>query len=86
MKLENYMYLLEQNRYLFALLWGESSLHVACMRGSLQFVKEVIKLSPGLSRLRNNEGFSPMHVASAYGHVEIVQVLADFDSGLSGRG
>ncbi|XP_057476228.1 ankyrin repeat-containing protein BDA1-like [Actinidia eriantha] len=74
--------LLECNPYMFALLWGESPLHVACMHGSLQFVKEVIKLSPGLARFSNNEGFSPMHVASIYGHVEIVQVLVDFDSGL----
>ncbi|KAL7229374.1 hypothetical protein ACSBR2_007974 [Camellia fascicularis] len=66
-------------------LWGENEnpLHVACKHGSVRFVIEVLNLNPGLARRRrNSDGFSPMHVASANGHVEIVQVLADFDSKL----
>ncbi|CAL5366650.1 unnamed protein product [Camellia sinensis] len=49
-------------------LWGENEnpLHVSWLA----------------RRRRNSDGFSPMHVASANGHVEIVQVLADFDSKL----
>ncbi|CAL5366722.1 unnamed protein product [Camellia sinensis] len=66
-------------------LWGENEnpLHVSCKHGSVRFVIEVLNLNPGLARRRrNSDGFSPMHVASANGHVEIVQVLADFDSKL----
>ncbi|CAL5366666.1 unnamed protein product [Camellia sinensis] len=66
-------------------LWGENEnpLHVSCKHGSFRFVIEVLNLNPGLARRRrNSDGFSPMHVASANGHVEIVQVLADFDSKL----
>ncbi|CAL5322889.1 unnamed protein product [Camellia sinensis] len=66
-------------------LWGENEnpLHVSCKHGSVRFVIEVLNLNPGLARRRrNSDGFSPMHVASANGHVEIVQVLVDFDSKL----
>lgn len=57
----------------------ENPLHVACKYGSLQFVKELIRISPELASMRCQNGFSPMHVASEIGHIEIVQALAEVD-------
>lgn len=53
----------------------ENPLHVATKAGQLEFVREIIKLKPENVTELNNEGFRPLDIASAFGHVEIVKEL-----------
>ncbi|KAL0387771.1 UNVERIFIED_CONTAM: hypothetical protein Sradi_2658900 [Sesamum radiatum] len=63
--------------------WGrpETPLHLATMFGQPEFVREYMRLSSisarQLSQL-NQDGYSPLHLASANGHLEIVQSLLEF--------
>ncbi|CAL5397921.1 unnamed protein product [Camellia sinensis] len=50
-------------------------LHVAAYHGHLEFVKEILKRSPGLVEVQDSRRWSPLHVASARGHLDIVQAL-----------
>ncbi|KAI3449042.1 hypothetical protein Pfo_005707 [Paulownia fortunei] len=58
-----------------ALAIGETPLHIACIGGHVDFVKEVLNLRPELAKELNQDGFSPLHIASASGDVEIVKEL-----------
>ncbi|KAK4381229.1 hypothetical protein Sango_2988400 [Sesamum angolense] len=63
--------------------WGttDTPLHLALMFRHAEFVREYIRLSSisayQLSQL-NQDGYSPLHLASANGHLEIVQFLLEF--------
>ncbi|GMP61670.1 hypothetical protein CsSME_00024044 [Camellia sinensis var. sinensis] len=50
-------------------------LHVAAYHGHLEFVKEILKKSPGLVEVLDSRRWSPLHLASARGHLDIVQAL-----------
>ncbi|THG16669.1 hypothetical protein TEA_029719 [Camellia sinensis var. sinensis] len=50
-------------------------LHVAAYHGHLEFVKEILKKSPGLVEVLDSQRWSPLHLASARGHLDIVQAL-----------
>ncbi|PON99759.1 Transmembrane protein [Trema orientale] len=53
----------------------ENPLHVATKAGKLGFVKEMIRLKPESVMELNKEGFRPLDIASALGHVEIVKEI-----------
>ncbi|KAK9121032.1 hypothetical protein Syun_018649 [Stephania yunnanensis] len=57
----------------------ETPLHVA-LAGHLDFVEEVIRLKPEFAKQLNQDGFSPMHLASANGYSEIVKELLKIDA------
>ncbi|XP_039173968.1 ankyrin repeat-containing protein BDA1-like [Eucalyptus grandis] len=54
---------------------GHTPLHVACVAGHLDFVRELLKHMPKLAEKVNADGFSPLHIAAARGDVEIVREL-----------
>ncbi|XP_030443829.2 ankyrin repeat-containing protein BDA1-like [Syzygium oleosum] len=54
---------------------GHTPLHVACVAGHLNFVRELLKLMPKLAENMNADGFSPLHIAAARGDVEIVREI-----------
>ncbi|XP_030465082.2 ankyrin repeat-containing protein BDA1-like [Syzygium oleosum] len=58
-----------------ALKGGHTLLHVACVAGELNFVRELLKLKPQFVEIVNADGFSPLHIAAAQGHVEIAREL-----------
>ncbi|XP_059639401.1 ankyrin repeat-containing protein ITN1-like [Cornus florida] len=53
----------------------ETPLHVAALRGHLDFVKEILARNSELAGEIDTRGMSPLHLASAKGHVEIVKAL-----------
>ncbi|KAF8028512.1 hypothetical protein BT93_E1207 [Corymbia citriodora subsp. variegata] len=52
---------------------GHTPLHVACVAGHLDFVRELLKLMPKFAEKVNAGGFSPLHIAAARGDVEIAE-------------
>ncbi|XP_056173634.1 ankyrin repeat-containing protein BDA1-like [Syzygium oleosum] len=54
---------------------GHTLLHVACVAGHSDFVRELLKLMPKFAEKVNADGFSPLHIAAARGDVEITQEL-----------
>lgn len=74
--------LLEEDRCILhavALAGGETPLHIACMTGHLDFVREVMKLKQDFAEELNQDGFTPLHIAAAHGHIEIVKELLKTD-------
>lgn len=49
----------------------------------VEFVEEILSLKPAFAIELNQDGFSPMHIASANGCLEIVQELLQVDPTLS---
>ncbi|XP_021279683.1 ankyrin repeat-containing protein BDA1-like [Herrania umbratica] len=45
------------------------------MVGQTEITKEIVGRKPGFARELNENGFGPMHIASAKGHVEIIREL-----------
>ncbi|XP_050387486.1 ankyrin repeat-containing protein BDA1-like [Argentina anserina] len=66
-----------------ALASDENPLHIACLAGHVEFVKEILRLKPGFAKDINQDRFSPMHIASANGYLEIVKELLQIDPRLS---
>lgn len=58
-----------------AIVDGQTPLHIACIAGHLQFVREVLILGLDFVEEINQDGFTPLHIASARGDVEIVREL-----------
>ncbi|KAF8028538.1 hypothetical protein BT93_E1230 [Corymbia citriodora subsp. variegata] len=54
---------------------GHTPLHVACVGGHLDFVRELLKHMPKLAEKVNPGGFSPLHIVAARGDVEIAEEL-----------
>ncbi|KAF8028559.1 hypothetical protein BT93_E1248 [Corymbia citriodora subsp. variegata] len=54
---------------------GHTPLHVACVAGHSNFVRELLKLMPELAEKVNPDGLSPLHIAAARGDVEIVRQI-----------
>ncbi|XP_058195784.1 ankyrin repeat-containing protein At2g01680-like [Rhododendron vialii] len=55
--------------------YSDSPLHVAALRGHLDFTKALLCRKPKLATELDLQRRSPLHVASAEGHVEIVREL-----------
>ncbi|XP_060673694.1 ankyrin repeat-containing protein BDA1-like [Ziziphus jujuba] len=53
----------------------ENPLNIAIKAGQLGFAREVIGLRPELAREVNKDGFRPLDIASAFGHIEIVKEI-----------
>ncbi|KAL7125955.1 hypothetical protein ABFS83_14G151800 [Erythranthe nasuta] len=53
----------------------ETPLHIACIAGHLDFVKELLSQHPGFAEELSKDGFTPLHVASFCGDVGIVKEL-----------
>ncbi|OVA19795.1 Ankyrin repeat [Macleaya cordata] len=54
---------------------SETPLHIAALAGQTDFAKEIIRRRPAFAVELNKDGFSPIHMASANGYVEIVKEL-----------
>ncbi|GFP91020.1 ankyrin repeat-containing protein at3g12360 [Phtheirospermum japonicum] len=54
---------------------GDNPLHMACNGGHVEFVKQILNLTPVFAQELNRDGFSPLHIASASGDLEIVKEL-----------
>ncbi|XP_018728774.2 ankyrin repeat-containing protein BDA1 [Eucalyptus grandis] len=54
---------------------GHTPLHVACVAGHSNFVRELLKLIPKLAEKVNPDGFNPLHIAAARGDVETVREI-----------
>ncbi|XP_059636035.1 ankyrin repeat-containing protein BDA1-like [Cornus florida] len=65
-----------------ALAGAETPLHVACLAGHLNFVRELLNLSKEFAGELNQDGLSPLHIASAKGYAEIVKELIKVDQNL----
>ncbi|KAF8028511.1 hypothetical protein BT93_E1206 [Corymbia citriodora subsp. variegata] len=61
---------------------GNTLLHLACVAGHLDFVRELLKLMPKFAEKVNVDGFSPLHIAAARGDVEIARELLRVDQHL----
>ncbi|KAF8028535.1 hypothetical protein BT93_E1227 [Corymbia citriodora subsp. variegata] len=54
---------------------SHTPLHVACVAGHLDFVRELLKRMPKLAEKVNASGLSPLHIAATQGNVEIAREL-----------
>lgn len=59
----------------------ETPLHLASLLGHTDFVKLILNQNPKFARIVNQKGYSPMHLACANGHVEVVGELLKIDLG-----
>ncbi|KAI3991865.1 hypothetical protein MKX01_012810 [Papaver californicum] len=57
----------------------ETPLHIAAMRGHVDFAKLILSCKPELASEMDSHGFCPLHYASANKNVEMVQVLLNTD-------
>ncbi|KAF8400553.1 hypothetical protein HHK36_013852 [Tetracentron sinense] len=55
--------------------FDETPLHVAAMRGHVDFAKAILSRKPKLATELDSDGYSPLHLASAEGYVDIVRDL-----------
>ncbi|VVB03378.1 unnamed protein product [Arabis nemorensis] len=53
----------------------ENPLHVSAFAGKAAFTAKILSLKPELALERNQQGFSPLHIASASGEIEVVREL-----------
>ncbi|KAG5627109.1 hypothetical protein H5410_012327 [Solanum commersonii] len=61
---------------------GDSPLHLACLGGHFNFVKELLKLRKELAGELNQNGFSCLHIAASNGDLHIVKEILKVDIGL----
>ena len=56
-------------------LENEKPIHKAAYKGDLKKVKEIIDRDPNQINVQQARGFTPLHLASGKGHIEIVEFL-----------
>ena len=59
----------------FAGCFGKKPIHHAAYEGDLEKVKEIIDRNPNQINVQEAQGFTPLHLASGKGHIEIVEFL-----------
>lgn len=64
-----------------SLFSSNNPLHIASI-GRSNFAKEIVRLRPELTKELNQDGFSPLHLASANGYIDIVRELLKIDNSL----
>lgn len=57
----------------------ETPLHLASLLGHTDFVRLILSQKPEFAKVVNHKGYSPMHLACANGHVEVVGELLKID-------
>ncbi|KAI3914081.1 hypothetical protein MKW92_040145 [Papaver armeniacum] len=57
----------------------ESPLHIAVMRGHIEFAREVVKIKPEFASELDSQGFSPLHLACTAKNINMVKVLLEAD-------
>ncbi|KAL7232078.1 hypothetical protein ACSBR2_010151 [Camellia fascicularis] len=55
--------------------FDETPLHVAALRGHVEFATKLLCLHPELAQVLDSQGSSPLHLASAKGYIQIVKLL-----------
>ncbi|KAI7988411.1 Ankyrin repeat-containing protein BDA1 [Camellia lanceoleosa] len=53
----------------------ETPLHVAALRGHVEFARKLVSLDSELAQVLDSQGSSPLHLASAKGYIQIVKLL-----------
>ncbi|KAK4850537.1 hypothetical protein QYF36_007583 [Acer negundo] len=61
---------------------SDNPLHIAALLGHNEFAKLAMAYNPKLSTEFNRYGYSPIHLASLKGHLQIVKDLVDMEKGL----
>ncbi|KAM7519673.1 hypothetical protein LguiB_018635 [Lonicera macranthoides] len=59
--------------------FNETPLHVAAMKGHVDFARAILEEKPDMVTELDSRGRSPLHLASANGHVEMVKLLVTAD-------
>ncbi|KAM7515711.1 hypothetical protein LguiA_005294 [Lonicera macranthoides] len=59
--------------------FNETPLHVAALKGHVDFARAILEEKPDLVTELDSRGRSPLHLASANGHVEMVKFLVTVD-------
>ncbi|KAG9132608.1 hypothetical protein Leryth_023057 [Lithospermum erythrorhizon] len=59
--------------------FNETPLHIATMKGHLEFVKEILRHNSMLTKELDSRKSSPLHMASLKGHLSIVKELVRVD-------
>ncbi|KAI3833662.1 hypothetical protein MKW92_027030, partial [Papaver armeniacum] len=62
----------------------ENPLHISAMLGHTDFTRELLNRKPELAREFNSQGFTPLHLASAKGNIEIVKEILRIDRDITG--
>ncbi|KAF5936375.1 hypothetical protein HYC85_027504 [Camellia sinensis] len=55
--------------------FNETPLHVAALRGHVEFARKLVSLDSELAQVLDFQGSSPLHLASAKGYIQIVKLL-----------
>jgi ankyrin repeat protein len=55
---------------------GETPLHRGCLQGNLEIIKLLVEYGANQS-IKNKLGWFPIHIASYYGHIDVLMYLID---------
>ncbi|KAJ8754140.1 hypothetical protein K2173_002039 [Erythroxylum novogranatense] len=63
---------------LFPSAFVENPLHISCLRGHVDFAREILSLRPTFVQEINQDGHTPLHLASSKGYIDIVKLILSF--------
>jgi ankyrin repeat protein len=58
-------------------LSGDCPIHVVCRTGNVEILNELLNAPDASLHIRQRQEYTPLHLASLYGHVDVVRVLLD---------